>query len=1092
MPKKKIAILGGGMSSLTTAYEITNQPGWKDEYDITVYQTGFRLGGKGASGRNREMFDRIEEHGLHVLFGFYENAFQVMRGCYQEMGRHPDAPLSTWQDAFKPHDLLVMEEQINGQWYHWPLDFPRTSGTPGDGSVLLTPWDYLKLLLDWMTKMVDVWDPISLRPSESILAMRHALPDHVAAIRAQVERIVLSSDEHAGQSAAGGLRSFNEWLGSLFDSPESGSSTTPFGGPEVVYLDVANNIVCSVDEHPHDIGSVDCRVVSWLIQHFHEWLHEKIESNLVPLSIEIRRRLILLDLAAAIAIGMIEDGLVVPPTNWSKIDGYDFREWLRRHGARSTDSAPVNALYHAIYSGASQVGAGAILHACLRMIFTYNGSITYKMQAGMGDVVFAPLYTVLKRRGVKFNFFHRVDALELSEDKSRIERVRMGRQVTLKDGSYEPLFDVKGLPCWPTEPLYDQIVEGEELKRSGASLEDWWTSWKDRGGELTLHAGREFDILVLGISLGAFPYIAKELIDDSAPFREMVKGVATTQTKGAQLWFTPDLAKLGWQRQSPIVIPYAEPFDTWADMTQLVVHENYPASLPVGNLAYLTSHLTDDEPPPPRSDHGYPARQAARAKQSSLHWLKTFPKQLWPNAVTTHDPNELNWFWLVDPQDREGEARFDAQFWVATNTPSDRYVLSVPSSSSKRLRSHELPYTNLYLTGDYTFNGMNVGCLEGATMAGRQASRAICGYPARIPGDWTLEFASPDRTEARPQPKPVTAPRAAPVVDAGTDRLPVYALRDGEIPMAQPFKQSNSMLYMFLAEASYDRLKQVCDQQLNVPGSPVVYRPAGPFVMFYFSSADVVPVNNAMGWSQEKDFGIWVPVLGGRMVGDVFVAERVATFTPYLWVDNALSFLGGRDIYGFPKQLGTLTMPSSPTEQAHFSIATTVIPEYGPRSEAVTMPLLEVRKVGGGSVGALKETWRTGEDAFDALKDRLIGLFKGDRGITLPSWQLLRDLFQNVRYETVPMVFLKQFRDVRDGTKACYQALTEAMCRVTSPIRGGFIEGDYEITIERYDSHRIIEELGLRANGNVVRPLIDGWVKFDFVVENGKVVWSAT
>ena len=34
------------------------------------------------------------------------------------------------------------------------------------------------------------------------------------------------------------------------------------------------------------------------------------------------------------------------------------------------------------------------------MFFTYRGALFWKMRAGMGDVVFAPFYEVLKRRGV--------------------------------------------------------------------------------------------------------------------------------------------------------------------------------------------------------------------------------------------------------------------------------------------------------------------------------------------------------------------------------------------------------------------------------------------------------------------------------------------------------------------------------------------------------------------------------------------------------------------------------------------------------------------------------------------------------------------
>src|SRR5205823_450256 len=64
--KTRIVILGGGMGALTTAYYLTSKPGWEQEYEITLYQLGWRLGGKCTSSRNPENGCRIEEHGLHV------------------------------------------------------------------------------------------------------------------------------------------------------------------------------------------------------------------------------------------------------------------------------------------------------------------------------------------------------------------------------------------------------------------------------------------------------------------------------------------------------------------------------------------------------------------------------------------------------------------------------------------------------------------------------------------------------------------------------------------------------------------------------------------------------------------------------------------------------------------------------------------------------------------------------------------------------------------------------------------------------------------------------------------------------------------
>src|SRR5262249_43921951 len=83
--RQKIAVLGGGIGALAAVWNITNEPGWHEKYAITVYQVGWRLGGKCASGRNREIAARIEEHGLHIFLGFYENAFRLVRQCYAEL-----------------------------------------------------------------------------------------------------------------------------------------------------------------------------------------------------------------------------------------------------------------------------------------------------------------------------------------------------------------------------------------------------------------------------------------------------------------------------------------------------------------------------------------------------------------------------------------------------------------------------------------------------------------------------------------------------------------------------------------------------------------------------------------------------------------------------------------------------------------------------------------------------------------------------------------------------------------------------------------------------------------------------------------------
>tara|TARA_B110000211_G_C13619704_1_gene352614 strand:- start:153 stop:392 length:240 start_codon:yes stop_codon:yes gene_type:complete len=39
---KKTTILGTGVAAMTSAFYLTDQPTWKEKYEITVYQMGWR------------------------------------------------------------------------------------------------------------------------------------------------------------------------------------------------------------------------------------------------------------------------------------------------------------------------------------------------------------------------------------------------------------------------------------------------------------------------------------------------------------------------------------------------------------------------------------------------------------------------------------------------------------------------------------------------------------------------------------------------------------------------------------------------------------------------------------------------------------------------------------------------------------------------------------------------------------------------------------------------------------------------------------------------------------------------------------------
>src|SRR5262249_36831918 len=106
----RVAIIGGGCAGMAAAFELT-RPQHAGQFAVTVYQLGWRLGGKGASGRGPA--GRIEEHGLHLWMGFYENAFRLMRECYAELGRDPrQCPIADWRDAFEPAPLAGVADHL--------------------------------------------------------------------------------------------------------------------------------------------------------------------------------------------------------------------------------------------------------------------------------------------------------------------------------------------------------------------------------------------------------------------------------------------------------------------------------------------------------------------------------------------------------------------------------------------------------------------------------------------------------------------------------------------------------------------------------------------------------------------------------------------------------------------------------------------------------------------------------------------------------------------------------------------------------------------------------------------------------------------
>ena len=689
---------------MAAAFELT-RPHLADRYQVTVHQVGWRLGGKGASGRGSA--SRIEEHGLHLWMGFYENAFRLMRECYAELARDPKTcPIAGWRDAFEPAPLSgVADRRANGSWEIWQGLLPPTDAMPGDPLPPAHRWT----VVDYMVRSVEL-------------------------IRGLLETVGRSgqdgSSDLPGDAAEGVV------------PPRSSQDVRDqiarwFEYSELVSVAMLIQAVATLEMMIGSMSQYSENVVLRFIDMLARNGRAVFESRLERSS-ALQRVWHVIDLTLATLRGIVRFGLLTDPRGFDAVDDYDSREWLLLCGASESavNSGWVRALYDLGFSYEDgdverpSISAGQALRGTLRAFFTYRGSFFWRMCAGMGDVVFAPFYEVLRRRGVRFEFFHRLRNVRVAapgSDDAYVEALEFEVQARVKAGAeYRPLIDVDGLPSWPAAPLYDQLEDAARVRQR--DLESHW----DRGGgeRAVLRVQEDFDFVVLAVGLGLVPYVCRDLVERDPRWRAMIDHVKTVPTQAFQVWLREDMASLGWTGEPLTVSGFVEPFDTWADMRHLIAREQWPQ--PPKSLAYFCSVLPEHGAPDTEASD-YPRRQREVVRQNAIRFLDEEVAWLWPNAVRA--PGQFRWDLLVDasadaPTGRADESRFDSQFWTANVNPSDRYVTSLPGSSKYRISPLNPGCDNLTVAGDWTQCGFNAGCVEAAVMSGRLAAHAIAQSPA--------------------------------------------------------------------------------------------------------------------------------------------------------------------------------------------------------------------------------------------------------------------------------------------------------------------------------------------------------------------------
>ncbi|MCB1303686.1 MAG: NAD(P)-binding protein, partial [Leptospiraceae bacterium] len=545
MKKEKIAILGGGLGAMTAAFYLTSTEELRNKYQVTIYQMGWRLGGKGASGRDIRRGDRIEEHGLHMFMGFYENAFRLMRDAYGEWIKQPQNPFRSWTDAFKPVNLVTLQQEVHGRsgkhWVTRKLEFPELPGLPGDGinlpPLLLLIRDLLGFLKSVFSHLESGWEN-SLSWEEEIDKALESIGDD------------LKDAFSVGEKQAARLKDPNDER----NAPEGNRSTHPI-------LDAIHGFIdrCFEKDESPDLGADLIRGMQSRLADLQPEEGDGFEDLIFYWN--------LLDMGLALGLGLLVDVLPYGADGYNRINNQDFRRWLMKHGASEASawSAGVRALYDLAFAFKGGTGkpddasmpAGAAAKTMLNLGLAYKGAPLWTMEAGMGDAVFTPMYEILARqRGVEFKFFHKLTGLALDDSGQSVARLDFDVQAEITADQYEPLYEVKGFPCWPSEPAWGQIKNGVELQKAGANFESYWQNHCVR--KITLQQGSDFDKVVMGLSIGAFPIVC-EALNQNDSWKKMVETTETVQTRAVQLWMKPDPKAMGWEGGTTAMTSYAEP-----------------------------------------------------------------------------------------------------------------------------------------------------------------------------------------------------------------------------------------------------------------------------------------------------------------------------------------------------------------------------------------------------------------------------------------------------------------------------------------------------------------------------------------------------
>ncbi len=326
-------------------------------------------------------------------------------------------------------------------------------------------------------------------------------------------------------------------------------------------------------------------------------------------------------------------------------------------------------------------------------------------------------------------------------------------------------------------------------------------------------------------------------------------------------------------------------------------------------------------------------------------------------------------------------------------------------------------------------------------------------------------------------------------------RQPKFVAPIGSLVAPPPYLFEDVTCYSFGVPSYGNALQQLCDRYLNEPqgirpgdSSAQRWTPFKQYLNIRVLTYGKMTAQTAVGSSSlaaEPQI-----VQGSTSQSELAFVMNVehpryglALFSPFIVVDNPISMVIGREVFGFPKHLGTFEFKPNVQNPESVTVSTWVLPEDGKQVEQK-----EFLRINGIQREA---SFRLSSTVTPVWPFGLIDLEDADPFDFSPEEKRMLSEDPTHFYSLVKRhraEQLKQFRASTDNNTADFQAGISGYYEWIRNHNSGSLDDGLELVLKKpeWKSLELIKMLGLRTD----KPMTfkRGWQKFDFRLLAGELL----